>query len=152
NGITATAPLTEAAAGLEEKLSTKTAQIGVIGLGYVGLPLAFEYATQGFSTRGFDVSTPRATPLNQGRNYIQDLDSEAVARLVHDGTLSASDRFDGLAACDVIFICVPTPVTPNKDPDTSFIEAAARAIAAHLHAGQMVILKSTTYPDTTEGV
>lgn len=149
NGIAAA---TRPADRLQEKLTTKQAQIGVIGLGYVGLPLAVEFALEGFRTTGLDVSPRRVEQLNAGRNYIQDVADEDLARVVEGGLFHATTDDAELAACDVIYICVPTPVTEHKDPDVSYIESAAEAIARHLRRGQLVILKSTTYPDTTEGV
>jgi UDP-N-acetyl-D-glucosamine dehydrogenase len=137
---------------LWEKLDTKQARIGVVGLGYVGLPLAVEYAQRGFPTLGIDLNRERVLRLNAGANYIQDIADEAVAEVVERGTFVAEDDFASAGSVDVFFICVPTPVTPHKDPDTSYIASAAEAIAEHLRPGQLVILKSTTYPDTTEGL
>ncbi len=134
------------------KLEQRTATISVIGLGYVGLPLAMEYVHAGFQVVGIDVNEARVDRLNAGDNFIQDVDDDAVAEAVAQGKLRASASFDPLDVADIVFICVPTPVTPNKDPNTSYIEAAAYEVAAHLHPGQVVILKSTTYPDTTEGL
>ncbi|MEM9664682.1 MAG: nucleotide sugar dehydrogenase [Bacteroidota bacterium] len=137
---------------LRLKLQSKTARIGVVGLGYVGLPLAFEFAKQGFDTLGIDLDTTRVVQLNAGQNFIQDLSDEAVRSVVEDGYLRAEDHFRSVPDLDVIFVCVPTPVTVSKDPDTSYIEAASASIASNLRAGHLVILKSTTYPETTEGV
>jgi len=137
---------------LEARLEDHEAVIGVIGLGYVGLPLAVEYANAGFDTRGIDLDTKRVNRLNDGDNFIDDLDDALVRDLVDQGRLSATTTFEDCADVDVFFICVPTPVTDSKDPDTSYIESAASSIAEHLRPGQLVILKSTTYPDTTEGV
>ena len=144
------AALSPVAERLKAKLSDRSARIGVVGLGYVGLPLAVEFGAAGFRTLGIDLNTERVRALNAGTNYIQDVEDEALARVVEAGLFRASDRFDGAAEADVIFICVPTPVNPNKDPDTSYIRSAAEALAPHLHEGQLVILKSTTYPGTTE--
>ncbi len=137
---------------LQEKLRDKTATIGVIGLGYVGLPLAVEFAGKGFHTLGFDLNAERVIRLNEGQNYIQDVENAALRKVVEEGLFRAEDDFARAGEVDVFFICVPTPVTPYKDPDTSYIRSAAEGIAAHLRAGQLVILKSTTYPDTTEGL
>ncbi len=137
---------------LWEKIETKQARIGVIGLGYVGLPLAVEYAQRGFYTVGIDLNRERVLRLNAGANYIQDIADEAVAEVVEKGFFTADDDFARAGEIDVFFICVPTPVTEHKDPDTTYIAAASSAIAAHLRPGQLVILKSTTYPDTTEGL
>jgi UDP-N-acetyl-D-glucosamine dehydrogenase len=144
--------LPHAAADLATKLEEGTATIGIIGLGYVGLPLAVEYADAGFETIGIDLDENRIQRLNNGDNYIDDLDDDHVRDLVESGTLTGETDFDRCAEIDVFFVCVPTPVTPSKDPDTSYIESASASIAEHLRPGQLVILKSTTYPDTTEGV
>lgn len=135
---------------LTTKLTSGQAVIGVVGLGYVGLPLASEYASKGYTTIGFDVDEERVQRLNSGENYIQDVNSEVLERAVAQELFTATADFEGLRKADVIYICVPTPVTDHKDPDTSYIETASRAIAQHLRTGQLVILKSTTYPGTTE--
>ena len=137
---------------LSVKLESGQATIGVVGLGYVGLPLAVEYADKGFVTRGIDLNKERVLRLNAGHNYNQDLPDEAIKRVVESGKLVADDDFSAAESIDVFFICVPTPVTEHKDPDTSYIKSVAESIAPHLRAGQLVILKSTTYPDTTEGL
>lgn len=137
---------------LREKIDRRTAHIGVVGLGYVGLPLAVEYADTGFQTTGIDLSADRVQQLNEGINYNEDLSDQQVKRVVQKGLLQASDDYSVSADIDVFFICVPTPVTAHKDPDTSYIEAATRSIAEHLRPGQLIILKSTTYPGTTEEV
>ncbi|GIV57700.1 MAG: UDP-N-acetyl-D-glucosamine dehydrogenase [Rhodothermaceae bacterium] len=142
----------DAAEALRKKLEEKTAVIGVIGLGYVGLPLAIEYAHRGFQTLGIDLNSERVLRLNAGQNYNPDLDDAVVRSVVEQGLFNAADHFDGAGEADVLFICVPTPVTEYKDPDTSYIRAATEALAPHLRRGQLVILKSTTYPDTTEGL
>ncbi len=142
----------EAARELSRRLEAGTATIGVVGLGYVGLPLAVEYADCGFSTVGIDLDEERIEQLNAGTNYIEDLDDGRVQRLVEADQLTGASDFEGGEEVDVFFICVPTPVTDTNEPDTSYIEAATRSIAEHLRPGQLVVLKSTTYPDTTEGV
>ena len=134
------------------KIETRSAVIGVVGLGYVGLPLAVEFADKGFVTRGIDLSKERVLQLNAGHNYNQDISDEQVERVVNSGHLIANDDFSYSGKIDIFFICVPTPVNEHKDPDTSYIESASRSIAEHLRPGQLVILKSTTYPDTTEGL
>jgi UDP-N-acetyl-D-glucosamine dehydrogenase len=144
--------LTEAGEQLLGRLESGTATIGVVGLGYVGLPLAVEYAGQGFDTLGIDVDDQRVERLNAGDNYIDDLDDAHVRALVEDDTLAASTSFEQGDDIDVFVVCVPTPVTDTNEPDTSYIESATRSIAETLRPGQLVILKSTTYPDTTEGV
>ena len=154
NGRTAVVETSETRASqqLVNRIQSKQATIGVVGLGYVGLPLAVEYAEKGFETVGIDLDAERIDRLNEGDNYIDDLDDEHVRRLVDDDQLRGRTSFAGADDVDVFFICVPTPVTDNNEPDTSYIESAASSIAEHLRPGQLVILKSTTYPDTTEGV
>lgn len=124
--------------------------VGVIGLGYVGLPIAVEFAGIGIRTIGFDVDQVKVKKLSSGRNYLQDLDSGIVRNVCKSGMLQATTNTEKLAECDVIYICVPTPFTDNKDPDVTHILQAAQAIAATLRKGQLVILKSTTFPGTTE--
>ena len=141
-----------AAAELSRRIETKEATIGVVGLGYVGLPLAVEYADRGFSTLGIDLDEERIEQLNAGDNYIEDLEDSVVEGLVQNERLRGTATFAEAGDVDVFFICVPTPVTDTNEPDTSYIEAAARSIAEHLRPGQLVVLKSTTYPNTTEGV
>lgn len=137
---------------LANKLDQKTAQVGVIGLGYVGLPLAMEYASQGFFTLGVDLDKEKVLRLNAGNNYIQDVPDEQLERVLEAEKFRAEDDFATIGEADIIYICVPTPVTEHKDPDTSYIRSAAESIAARLRSGQLIILKSTTYPDTTEGL
>ncbi len=141
-----------AARQLAQRLDTTEATIGVVGLGYVGLPLAVEYATQGFETRGVDLDEDRVQRLNAGDNYIEDLDDEAIEGLVEMERLWATSHYDESEDVDVWFLCVPTPVTETNEPDSAYIEAATRSIAPHLRPGQLVVLKSTTYPGTTEDV
>lgn len=145
-------PLTSEVARLRSKIEDKTAVIGIVGLGYVGLPLAVEFATKGFRTIGIDLNRERVLRLNAGKNFIQDVSDGDLKTVVENGRFTAEDDFSASGSVDIFFICVPTPVTPNKDPDTSYIEAASEEIARHLRPGQLVILKSTTFPDTTEGV
>ncbi|WP_263790739.1 nucleotide sugar dehydrogenase [Salinibacter sp.] len=149
---TARAELPAAARQLAGRLDATTATIGVVGLGYVGLPLAAEYAAQGFETRGVDLDEERVGRLNAGDNYIEDLDDDAIKGLVETGRLWATAHYEDGDAVDVWFLCVPTPVTETNEPDPAYIEAATRAIAPHLRPGQLVVLKSTTYPGTTEEV
>ncbi len=137
---------------IASRIESKTAKIGIIGLGYVGLPLAVEYARQGFQTVGYDVSAERVLRLNAGKNYIDDVPEEHFKEVHQSGLFSAQDDYEGAGDIDVFYICVPTPVTEHKDPDTTYIRSAAESIAAHIREGQLVILKSTTYPDTTEGI
>ena len=135
---------------LLEKIEKKEITVGVIGMGYVGLPLALEYALQGVNTIGFDLDKNKNEMLNRGENYNEDLDDELIKKAVGNKCLRSTDDFSEINKCDTVFICVPTPFTVNKDPDISFIEQAARDTAKSLKKGQVVILKSTTFPGTTE--
>ena len=137
---------------LIEKISARTARIGVIGLGYVGLPLAVEFAAAGFRTTGFEVDDAKVRRINQGESYIPDVTSEQVAESVTADRLDATTDFARLRDADVIIICVPTPLRKTKEPDVSFILAAAENICVTLRPGQLIILESTTYPGTTDEV
>ena len=134
---------------LRGKIDSREARIGVIGLGYVGLPLAVELGSAGFSVTGFDIDATKIRAISEGRSYIGDVDSSAVATLVEAGRLDATSNFEKLAKVDVINICVPTPLRKTRDPDVSFIASAVQEIQKHLHEGQLIILGSTTYPGTT---
>jgi UDP-N-acetyl-D-glucosamine dehydrogenase len=143
--------ITKHEARLMDAILEGSVTIGVVGLGYVGLPLAVEFARTGVRTIGIDLATDKVRSLTAGKNYIQDLDDAVVRECVkRSKTLSATTSFDAIKECDVIYICVPTPFTPNKDPDISHIVQATEQIAARLRPGQLVILKSTTFPGTTE--
>ena len=135
---------------LKTKIQEKTAVIGVIGLGYVGLPLAVEFGQAGFSVIGIDVDRTKVDALNAGHSYIQDVPEEHVAELVEQKRLKASDDFSVLKEIDAISICVPTPLRKTKDPDISYIMAAVEEIRTYLHNGQLIVLESTTYPGTTD--
>ncbi len=135
-----------------ERLTEKRARIGVIGLGYVGLPLAVEFAQRGFRSTGFEVDYKKIDEINSGRSYIGDVNSAVVGELVKSGTLSATADFDQLKDCDAIIICVPTPLRKTKEPDVSYILAAAEEIKQRLRRGQLIVLESTTYPGTTDEV
>lgn len=134
---------------LRRLIDAREARIGVIGLGYVGLPLAVELSNAGFRVTGFDVDVQKIRTLAEGRSYIGDVDASAVRKLVEAGRFSATSEFDRLAEMDVINICVPTPLRKTRDPDVSFIASAVDEIRKHLREGQLVILGSTTYPGTT---
>jgi UDP-N-acetyl-D-glucosamine dehydrogenase len=136
---------------LRGKIKTKSATVGVVGLGYVGLPLAVEYAAKGFRTVGIDVDQTKVDSINSRRNYIGDVDSKLLAKLVKQGRLSARSDYKRVSSLDIIFIAVPTPFTRSKEPDISYILAAAEGIVGGLREGQLVVLKSTTFPKTTEG-
>ncbi|HZT75621.1 MAG TPA: nucleotide sugar dehydrogenase [Vicinamibacterales bacterium] len=136
--------------GLRNKLQARTARAGVIGLGYVGLPLAVEFARAGLTTTGIDLDRRKVDAVNQGTSYIPDVQTADVARLVADQKLSATTDFSVIAGLDTINICVPTPLRKTKDPDMSYIVSAVEQIAKYLHRGMLIVLESTTYPGTTE--
>jgi len=142
-------PLAQA---LLAKLTARTAKTGVVGLGYVGLPLAVEFGNAGFTVVGIDLDKRKVDEINSGVSYIQDVPTEAVATLVKAGKLAATTDPGAADDLDTINICVPTPLRKTKDPDLSYVVASAEAIKGHLHPGMLVILESTTYPGTTEEV
>jgi UDP-N-acetyl-D-glucosamine dehydrogenase len=135
---------------LTEKIQAGEARAGVVGLGYVGLPLCVEFASAGVHVTGFDLSTDKVAAINRGVSYIKDVADERVAACVNAGRLRASSNMAEMAGCDALVICVPTPLSKTKDPDLSMVVDAAKAIAQHLREGQLVVLESTTYPGTTE--
>ena len=141
-----------ALANLLTKIREKHARIAVVGMGYVGLPLAVEFAQAGFRVTGLDVNAQKMALLNQGMSYIPDVPTETVARLVADGLLTGTVDSGVLATADAISICVPTPLGKSKDPDISYIVSASEAIGRHAHPGMLVVLESTTYPGTTEEI
>lgn len=138
--------------GLKKKIADRTAVIGVAGIGYVGLPLAVEKAKVGFTVIGFDRNPIRVDQINNGLNYIRDVNDRELAEMVESNRLSATSDFSALARCDVVIICVPTPLTANLDPDISYIKSVGELVAEHLHSGQLICLESTTYPGTTNEV
>jgi len=133
-------------------ITEKGARVGVVGLGYVGLPLVVEFARGGFASFGFEVDENKAAAINAGESYIGDIASGTVKQLVEAKRLLATTDFDHLKACDAIIICVPTPLRKTKEPDISYIMAAAEEIKQRLRPGQLIILESTTYPGTTDEV
>ena len=135
---------------LAEQIVAKSATVGIVGLGYVGLPLAVNLARAGYCVTGIDVSREKVAAINCGESYIQDVAAERVSEQVQAGRLHATADYDGAGELDIIFICVPTPYNESKAPDISYIQSAARSIAAHLRRGQLIVLQSTTYPGTTE--
>ena len=137
---------------LLRRIEHHTARIAVIGQGYVGLPLAVEFAGAGFKATGFEVDPRKAETINRGESYIIDVATETLAKLVKADKLQATTDFTALREQDIIIICVPTPLRKTKEPDVSFILAAAEKIQATLRPGQLVILESTTYPGTTDEV
>lgn len=140
----------EHAQRLIDAFEAKTAHIAVVGLGYVGLPLAVETAKAGFTTYGFDVSERRVAVINGGSSPVQDIGSEEVAELVEGNLLIATTDASTLSKADAVVICVPTPLQSNKEPDMSYIVSAAQTIAANRKPGQLVVLESTSYPGTTD--
>jgi len=137
---------------LREKIEKREAKIGIIGLGYVGLPLAVEFADKGFVVVGIDIDERKVELVNSGVNYIGDVESKRFKALVEKRMIQATKDYSSLAQCDAINICVPTPFTKSKDPDISYIVSATEGIATHLHKGQLIVLKSTTFPETTEKI
>ncbi|HEX4347973.1 MAG TPA: nucleotide sugar dehydrogenase [Vicinamibacterales bacterium] len=135
---------------LRDRLRTRSARTGVVGLGYVGLPLLVELARSGFTAVGIDLDPRKVTSVNRGDSYIPDVPSADLAALREQGRVSATTDFSIVASLDTITICVPTPLRKTKDPDMSCIVSAVEAIAAHMHPGLLVVLESTTYPGTTE--
>jgi len=137
---------------LQTKIVRHEAKVGVIGLGYVGLPLAIEFARAGLDVTGFDVDRERVASVNGGKSYIVDMSNDEMREILSTGRFRATDDFSALAQMDTINICVPTPLRKTKDPDLTFIVSAVRSIRDNLRRGQLVILESTTYPGTTDEV
>jgi UDP-N-acetyl-D-glucosamine dehydrogenase len=135
---------------LQDKIRSRRARIGIVGLGYVGLPLAVEFGKAGFSVTGIDVNPDKVRRVNAGDSYVSDIASAALGALVHSGKLRATTDFSAIFDLDTIDICVPTPLRKTKDPDMSYIVSACQEIAKHFHAGMLVVLESTTYPGTTD--
>ncbi|HTR77616.1 MAG TPA: NAD(P)-binding domain-containing protein, partial [Gemmatimonadaceae bacterium] len=134
------------------RIQDRTATVGVIGLGYVGLPLAVEFARAGLKVVGYDVSERVVSLLNRGESHIQDVDAAEVARLVKSGLFAATTDETRLASADAISIAVPTPLVKTRDPDMSYVISAAQAVGRQAHPGLLVVLESTTYPGTTREV
>jgi UDP-N-acetyl-D-glucosamine dehydrogenase len=130
----------------------KLSSVGVIGLGYVGLPLAVGFAEAGLTVRGVEQSPDKVNRVNAGDSYIDDVESARLRTVVESGALTASTEFAALRDCDAVVVCVPTPLTINKVPDVSYIESVSRSLAPYLHQGELVVLESTTYPGTTDEV
>ena len=146
--LTGPAPLAQ----LARRIEKRTARIGVIGLGYVGLPLAVEFAKEGFRVTGIDLDAKRVKGVNRARSYILDVPSEDLRKLRQARRLSATSSFNVLSAQDAIIICVPTPLRKTREPDMSFILSATDEIAKRVRRGQLIVLESTTYPGTTDEV
>jgi len=137
---------------IKNLIAEKNACIGVIGLGYVGLPLIVEFALKGFQSIGFEVDTKKTAEINAGNSYIVDVSDENVQKCIESGKLKATTDFSEVEKCDVLIICVPTPLRKTKDPDMSYILAAGGEIQKYMRRGQLIILESTTYPGTTDEV
>ena len=135
---------------LIEKIEIKEARVTIIGLGYVGLPLAVEFARAGLKTTGIDLKADKVELVNNGKSFLPDVSDGEVDAVVKSGNLTATTEYQGLAAADCVCICVPTPLGKTKDPDISYIVAATEEIARYSHPGMLVVLESTTYPGTTE--
>jgi UDP-N-acetyl-D-glucosamine dehydrogenase len=140
------------AAKLEQRLRSREAHIAIIGLGYVGLPLAMAVANAGFDVTGFDIDADKILTLSRGESYIDAVEDASLMQHVASGKFRGSSGFDSLTGCDVIVICVPTPLSANREPNLAFVEATAEQIARHIRSGQLVLLESTTYPGTTESL
>jgi len=135
---------------LKARISGGEARVGILGLGYVGLPLAVEFGAAGLQVTGFDLSERKVASLNQGVSYIQDVETARLKALVDAGRLKATTDFTKIRECDALIICVPTPLSKTKDPDLEMVVSATKRIAENMRAGQLVVLESTTYPGTTD--
>ena len=137
---------------VKEKIENKTAKVAIIGLGYVGLPHAIEISKVGFDVFCIDIKKERVDSINGGESYVGDVKSEDLVKMVQAGKIKAYLNFEKIKEADIVIICVPTPLDGHKIPDVSYIKKSAEEIAKHIHRGQLIILESTTYPGTTEGV
>ncbi|MEI6420688.1 MAG: NAD(P)-binding domain-containing protein, partial [Lentisphaerota bacterium] len=132
-----------------KKISERKARIGVVGLGYVGLPLTKEFINAGFSVLGLDVDMEKIKMLKKSQSYIKHIDSELLEKMNSTGRFDATNDFSKSSSCDAIIICVPTPLTHNREPDMSYIVSTAESLAPYVRKGQLFSLESTTYPGTT---
>ena len=137
---------------LEQKLRNKTAVIGIVGLGYVGLPLAVAFSQSGFKVMGFDIQQKRVDSVNKGQSYIADVSNESLSAAIANKLLQATTTQNQLKKVDVVCICVPTPLTKTKEPDISYVIQESETLSGYLQPGQLVVLESTTYPGTTRDV
>ncbi len=135
---------------LLRKIADKSAVVGIVGLGYVGLPLAVEMAEAGYKTIGFDVQAKKVDSVNAGHNYIGDIVGDKLKNMVETGFLRATSNFDFIRGVDAVAICVPTPLDKYQQPDISYVKGSTESVAEHVHPGMLVVLESTTYPGTTE--
>lgn len=140
----------DVAATLLRKIEAKTADVGIVGLGYVGLPLVQVFCAQGFPVTGFDIDAEKVTRLADGESYIRHIPSASIVELNASGRFKATTDFAAIGGMDAVLICVPTPLTQSREPDMRFVVSTAEALARHLRPGQLIILESTTYPGTTE--
>src|SRR5271163_4223380 len=145
--VDAPSPIAE----IKQKIEDRTARIGIIGLGYVGLPLTLLFSEERFCVTGFDIDQTKVDRLNQGESYIHRIEPEHIAMARRAGFRATAD-FSRIAEVDAVLICVPTPLHEDHTPDMSFVVSTMEAIAPHLRAGQLVVLESTTYPGTTEEI
>jgi len=143
--------MSDVLASLLARIQARTATVGIIGMGYVGLPLARAFARSGFRVLGFDIDPVKVSKLNAGKSYIKQIPDSTIVGMREKG-FEATDRFDRLGEPDAILICVPTPLTESREPDLKYVVDSAHAVAAQLRAGQLVVLESTTYPTTTRKV
>ncbi|MCL5027553.1 MAG: NAD(P)-binding domain-containing protein, partial [Bacteroidetes bacterium] len=137
---------------LLEKINSRSAIVGIIGLGYVGLPLALEFANKEFNVIGFDIDEKKIPILNSGESYIKHINSGRIKKAVDSKKFEATSDFSRLTSCDAIIICVPTPLDEHREPDLTFIENSGKIVAQYLRKGQLVVLESSTYPGTTEEI
>ncbi len=137
---------------LLQKIESKKAKIGIVGLGYVGLPLLMEFVEQGFTTVGFDIDNKKVDRLNKGQSYIKHISDARIATVVESKLFGATSDFSRIQEVDCILICVPTPLTRYREPDLSYIKNTSETLAKHLRKGQLIVLESSTYPGTTEEV
>ena len=150
--LLASASMTEilSATAFDERVATRSARVGIVGLGYAGLPLAMAFAEAGFDVTGIDLSRERVDAITTGRSYLVDVPAERYGAV--DGKLTATTDYEAVSTLDALTICVPTPLSKTRTPDLSYVVAAAESVAEQLSPGQLVILQSTTYPGTTEEV
>ena len=135
---------------LKQKIKDRTVTLGVVGLGYVGLPLAVEKAKAGFHVIGFDIQTEKVDMVNRGENYIGDVVAHDLEEMVKSGLLKATSDFAAVASCDCVCIAVPTPLDEHQQPDISYVRSSAESITPYMHKDMLIVLESTTYPGTTE--
>lgn len=136
-------------AGLEERIKNKTAVVGVLGLGYVGLPLVREFVNAGMKVKGFDIDSQKIRVLNSGRSIIKHIPHSTVKKMVDSGLFKATDDMKQLRTVDAVLVCVPTPLTSNREPDMQYVISSSETIAKYLRKGQLISFESTTYPGTT---